>query len=42
MNEVIKYVNSLEPPRLMHVINSDLRVKEKEMNKIDVEQETTI
>ena len=38
MNEVINYINSLEPPRLMHVINSDLRHSKIEMDKIDIEK----
>ena len=38
MNEVINYINSLEPPRLMHVINSDLRHSNMEMEKIDMEK----
>jgi len=42
MNQVIKYVNSLEPPRLMHVINADLYKKDKEMDKIDIEEQTSI
>jgi len=39
MNEVIKYINSLEPPRLMHVINSDLRNSNMEMDKIDIKKQ---
>ena len=42
MSEVIKYVNNLEPPRLMHVINADLYKKEKDMDKIDIEEQATI
>ena len=42
MSEVIKYVNNLEPPRLMHVINADLYKKDKDMDKIDVEEQATI
>ncbi len=37
MNEVIKYVNTLEPPRLMHVINADLYKNEKDVEKIEME-----
>jgi hypothetical protein len=38
MNEVIKYVNTLEPPRLMHVINADLYKSKKEIEKIEIEE----
>ena len=37
MNEVIKYINTLEPPRLMHVINADLYKNEKDIDKIEIQ-----
>jgi len=37
MSEVIKYINGLEPPRLMHVINADLYKNDKDMKKLDME-----
>ena len=37
MNEVIKYVNTLEPPRLMHVINADLYKNEKDIEKLEIQ-----
>ena len=42
MKEVIKYINNLEPPRLMHVINSDLRHSEMEMEKIDLKKKLAV
>jgi len=38
MNVVIKYINTLEPPRLMHVINADLYKNEKDVEKIELEE----
>ena len=34
---VIDYINNLEPPRLMHVVNADFNVMNKKMDKIDLE-----
>ena len=37
MKVVIDYINNLEPPRLMHVINADFHAMNKQMDKIDLE-----
>tara|TARA_B100000902_G_scaffold397642_1_gene462055 strand:+ start:5761 stop:6960 length:1200 start_codon:yes stop_codon:yes gene_type:complete len=37
MNEVIKYINGLEPPRLMHVINADVYRNEKDIVKVEIQ-----
>ncbi len=37
MKVVIEYINNLEPPRLMHVVNADFHTMNKEMDKIELE-----
>ena len=37
MNEVIKYINTLEAPRIMHVINADLYKNEKDIEKVEIQ-----